>query len=159
MKNRKAFTLVELLVVIAIIAILAVAGVVGYTVFIDKAHKSNATRDLSDIRTLINAEDTTNEYFAISTDPTNAGITFDGLYFVDNAIAKTGEAAQKVGASGVNTKEIYALAFKYVIANASDSELAALAGQLAYDDDDLIITYAGSEGANATWHLETNLID
>ncbi len=158
MKNRKAFTLVELLVVIAIIAILAVAGVVGYTVFIDKAHKSNATRDLSDIRTLINAEDTTNEYFAISTDPTNAGITFDGLYYVDNAITKTGEAAQKVGASGVNTKEIYALAFKYVIANASDTELAALVSKLSYDATNKTIVYESGD-ASATWHLKDNTID
>ena len=45
MKNlkKKAFTLVELLVVIAIIAILAVAGVVGYVVFTKKAAQSNDT--------------------------------------------------------------------------------------------------------------------
>lgn len=39
--NRKAFTLVELLVVIAILAILATVSVVGYTSFIKNAYVSN----------------------------------------------------------------------------------------------------------------------
>jgi len=38
---KKAFTLVELLVVIAILAILGTVGIIGYTSFINKAHVSN----------------------------------------------------------------------------------------------------------------------
>ena len=63
MNKKKAFTLVELLVVIAIIAILATAGVVGYTVFTEKARKSNAESELSQIRTLLQAEDFENDSF------------------------------------------------------------------------------------------------
>ena len=40
-KLKKAFTLVELLVVIAILAILATVSVVGYTQFTKRAHLSN----------------------------------------------------------------------------------------------------------------------
>ena len=40
-KNKKGFTLVELLVVIAILAILATVSVIGYTGFIEKANLSN----------------------------------------------------------------------------------------------------------------------
>ncbi len=132
MKNRKAFTLVELLVVIAIIAILAVAGVVGYTVFIDKAHKSNAVRDLTDIRTLIIAEDTSNEYFEITT---------EGIVFASGVVGETD-----------------ALKFKTVITGASDTELAALVSKLSYDATNKTIVYE-SDDASATWHLEDNTID
>ena len=133
MKNRKAFTLVELLVVIAIIAILAVAGVVGYTVFIDKAHKSNAVRDLTDIRTLIIAEDTSNEDFEITT---------NGIIVFATGVAGTDDAAK----------------FKTVITGASDTELAALVSKLSYHADNKTIVYESGD-ASATWHLEDNTID
>ena len=54
--TRKAFTLVELLVVIAILAILASVAVVGYTSFIDKANDSNAETELHQIKAYITAE-------------------------------------------------------------------------------------------------------
>lgn len=58
--NKKAFTLVELLVVIAIIAILAVVSVVGYTAFTGKARESVAQQELSQVVNMIIAEDTAN---------------------------------------------------------------------------------------------------
>ena len=58
--NKKAFTLVELLVTIAIIAILAVVSVVGYSAFTQKARDSVAQQELSQVITLITAEDTEN---------------------------------------------------------------------------------------------------
>ena len=63
MKNmkKKGFTLVELLVVIAIVAILAVVSVVGYTVFIDKANKSNDTAIASELNTLLIGEGVTDK--------------------------------------------------------------------------------------------------
>lgn len=132
MKNRKAFTLVELLVVIAIIAILAVAGVVGYTVFIDKAHKSNAVRDMADIKTLIIAEDTSNDLFAIS----ETGIEF----------------AEGVAGADAAAK------FKTVITGASDTELAALVDKLSYDATEKQIIYTYDDGIYAKWNLADNTI-
>ena len=152
MKKSKAFTLVELLVVIAIIAILAVAGVVGYTVFIDKAHKSNAVRDLTDIKTLIIAEDSTNSFFEI----TSTGITFDGLYFVGSAIETSGEDTEKVGAGENVTDAIYNLAFNYVITNSSNDELKALAAKLTYASG--VVTY-NSGDATAAWDIAQNTIE
>ena len=69
MKNlkKKAFTLVELLVVIAIIAILAVAGVVGYVVFTKKAQQSNDTSLVSQL----------NEYMAAASSTDNINTVTD----------------------------------------------------------------------------------
>ena len=53
--TKKAFTLVELLVVIAIVAILAVAGVVGYMAFTAKANQSNDTTLVAQLNSYIEA--------------------------------------------------------------------------------------------------------
>lgn len=50
---KKAFTLVELLVVIAIIAVLSVAGIVGYSVFTKKAETSNDIAAVTQFDTLL----------------------------------------------------------------------------------------------------------
>ena len=154
MKNRKAFTLVELLVVIAIIAILAVAGVVGYTVFISKAHKSNAVRDMSDIQTLIIAEDTSNASFAIA----DGTITFSGLYLKDGEVVTNPTEATAIGTEGANDDVAYGKAFKYVIANASDPELKALASKLTYTASEHKITYTSDE-SSADWNIADNTIE
>ena len=57
-KTRKAFTLVELLVVIAILAVLATVGIVGYTSFTKKAKISNDTALVSQLNTIMAAEET-----------------------------------------------------------------------------------------------------
>lgn len=68
MKNlkKKAFTLVELLVVIAIIAILAVAGVVGYVVFTKKAAQSNDTSLVSQLNEYMAAASSTDNINTVS---------------------------------------------------------------------------------------------
>ena len=58
MKNsKKGFTLVELLVVIAILAILATVAVVGYTSFIDKANESADMQAITQMNTVLTAND------------------------------------------------------------------------------------------------------
>ena len=54
-KERKDFTLVELLVVIAILAVLASVSVVGYLGFTTKAKNSNALTELTQVREVIRA--------------------------------------------------------------------------------------------------------
>ena len=44
MEKSKAFTLVELMVVIAIIAILAVGSITGYSAYLDRARLSTAVQ-------------------------------------------------------------------------------------------------------------------
>ena len=56
MKKNKAFTLVELLVVIAILAILATVSVVGYTSFLGKAKASNCKTEGVQAREVIRAQ-------------------------------------------------------------------------------------------------------
>lgn len=55
---KKAFTLVELLVVIAIVAVLTVAGIVGYTAFTKKAELSNDVGLIAQINTALQGEET-----------------------------------------------------------------------------------------------------
>ena len=62
MKNtKKGFTLVELLVVIAIVAILATVAIVGYTSFIDKANTSADQQAVTQMNTLLSAEEVSNK--------------------------------------------------------------------------------------------------
>ena len=71
--NKKAFTLVELLVTIAIIAILAVVSVVGYSAFTQKARDSVAQQELSQVVNILIADDAENDKYDIST---TDGLTF-----------------------------------------------------------------------------------
>jgi len=93
-KNRKAFTLVELLVVIAILAILATVSILGYTSFTKKAKQSNAQSELNQTiellmaNTLDGKEHVIGYYIAAVTAPEatpakfsdNAGTSKEGDY-------------------------------------------------------------------------------
>ena len=57
MKNRKGFTLVELLVVIAIIAILATVAIIGYTSFIKKAELSADQTAVTQLNKMLEGEE------------------------------------------------------------------------------------------------------
>ena len=80
MKTKKAFTLVELLVVIAILAILATATIVGFTAFTEKAKLSNLEGELKQVTELLQLEDYYNDKFAI---------TEDGIKLVDDVTFAT----------------------------------------------------------------------
>ncbi len=60
-RRRKGFTLVELLVVIAIIAILATVSIIGYTQFIKRANMSADQQAVTQMNTLLEGLDVTNE--------------------------------------------------------------------------------------------------
>lgn len=72
-QKKKAFTLVELLVVIAILAILATVSIIGYSSFIGRARKSNAQTEAAQAKEVIIAE-------VVSNDKGKASIDED-LYF------------------------------------------------------------------------------
>lgn len=59
-KNKKGFTLVELLVVIAILAILATVAVVGYTSFIEQANQSVDMQIVKQMNIVLEADEITN---------------------------------------------------------------------------------------------------
>ena len=152
MNKKKAFTLVELLVVIAIIAVLATAGIVGYTVFTEKAKKSNAESELSQVKTLIQAEDFENNYFEIA----GGTITFSGLYYVADEIALTGEDEQLVSTIGSNAA--YTAALKYIFENSADEELAALKDNVSYDSGKIVLISTSNSKYQAAWDLATDTI-
>ncbi len=60
-KVKKAFTLVELLVVIAILAVLASVSIVGYTAFTRRAVQNNALSELTQVKTLVTGAASTDE--------------------------------------------------------------------------------------------------
>ncbi len=60
-KIKKAFTLVELLVVIAILAILATVSIVGYSSFTKKAHESNDISLTTQMNSILQAEEVSNK--------------------------------------------------------------------------------------------------
>ena len=151
MNKKKAFTLVELLVVIAIIAILATAGVVGYTVFTEKARKSNAESELNQAKTLLEAEAFANANFEIGTT-----IAFPGLYYVDSAIATSGTEAQEVDM--IRTDEAYTAALKYILAHSEDTELKALESNFRYSGGNVIMVSTSNPKYEASWTLSTGAV-
>lgn len=146
MNKKKAFTLVELLVVIAIIAILATAGIVGYTVFTEKAKKSNAESELNQVKTLIQAEDFENPYFDIENGLITFGYATDAN---DKATWKTNaeyEAlADKTGYS--------ALTISNICEKSEDEELQNLASKLSYDAGKVTMTSTSNSKYEAIWNI------
>ena len=119
MTKKRAFTLVELLVVIAIVAILAVAGVVGYTVFVDKAKISNAETEGNQAKSLLEAEDMLNNNFEITTD----GIVFVGSYSFEDIFDDTDNEELK----NLETKITYLAVDKNItIVSTSDPSFMAV---------------------------------
>lgn len=90
--NKKAFTLVELLVVIAIIAILAVVSVVGYTAFTKKAKESVAQQELAQFVNLLIAEDMDAD--------AKFSLTATGLVYTSSTEIKEGTDADNAAVRG-----------------------------------------------------------
>ena len=134
--NKKAFTLVELLVVIAIIAILAVVSVVGYTAFTQKARDSVAQQELSQVVTLITAEDTENgTVYDVKTD----GLTFaeeqtTENFKITNLLAAV-DYGTDLGELGSDYESRFTFAWK------DDTSKTVLVS----------VTYTTKDGGSATW--------
>ena len=128
MKNqkKKAFTLVELLVVIAILAILATVSIIGYSSFIGRARKSNAQTEAAQANEVIIAE-------VISTADGKADIGSTGLYFAykDGKLSVNGSADAKKADKDIST-EMKAFA---------EGELAGLPGTFKYDKEKDTVVY------------------
>ena len=102
-KERKGFTLVELLVVIAILAVLASVSVVGYLGFTTKAKNSNALTELSQAKEAIRAE-------------LIGGTQTYHVYATSNLIKTTTATTE------ANTNESYTITFTY--AKSSDDKIS-----------------------------------
>ena len=88
-KIKKAFTLVELLVVIAILAILATVSIVGYNSFTKKAKVSNDTALVSQLNTLLKADSMVNGDAKTPTDALK--ITSEAGYDVEKLTPTTND--------------------------------------------------------------------
>ena len=166
MKNKKGFTLVELLVVIAILAILATVSIVGYTGFIKKAKESNATVELTQIRDLMIAADIDDsvvyDEYKLTTDTTvttgkkyYAKVT-DGQYAVVGAEVLAGEGynPQTANCYEKETKRtdlsdgIETLEEAEALWNEIEDECEGLKGKLFYKS-------AGTDGYTLIYVLDT----
>ena len=88
-KIKKAFTLVELLVVIAILAILATVSIVGYNSFTKKAKVSNDTTLVAQLNTLLKADEMVNGKANTPTDALK--ITSEAGYDVEKLTPTTND--------------------------------------------------------------------
>lgn len=169
--KKKAFTLVELLVVIAILAILATVSVVGYTTFIGRAKDSNAETELKQIGTVINGAlvvdgvyelgtttgDPARTYCIVDADKTAA--TTDSGYVL--CTADKDDVTQKLSDFVVvDTAKKFALtaADGVTALDFADDEIA-LDGVLEFTIDGKI-KYTTAAGGTATWDINKNsLVD
>ena len=162
MTKKKAFTLVELLVVIAIVAILAVAGVVGYTVFIDKARISNAETELHQIKTLITTEAMSNPAITITEDE----IVFGDYYYCTEAIgeeyavgAMIDQATFATLTSENQAKFVHA-DIKTVAKYSDDEELQKVWDNLSYNiaAKEVWMISSSDSGYRACWTIADNTV-
>lgn len=145
--NKKAFTLVELLVVIAIIAILAVVSVVGYTAFTKKAKDSVAQQELSQFITLITAEDAENG--------NTYDLTSEGLKF-QTAVSSPDPYTAEGGVAASQIKTVF-----FADDNDYAEDLNKLSGKFKVEFDAASsnkiitkITYMTTDGGTATWSFK-----
>ena len=161
MNKKKAFTLVELLVVIAIIAILAVAGVVGYTVFTEKARKSNAESELSQVKTLIQAEDFSNIYFDIEEGTIKLGAKCTTAVTIGTTDYAVGDWVTKevYDAFTEGEQENFAiLTIKDIAEKSEDTELKAVADNLSNDSSSITMTSTSNSKYEAVWDIVKDTI-
>ncbi len=161
MSKKKAFTLVELLVVIAIIAILAVAGVVGYTVFTEKARKSNAESELSQVKTLIQAEDFSNNYFEIASGTMTFGFKCATAVTIGTTEYAVGDWVTKdvYDDFSVSDKENFvSLTIKDIAEESEDTELKAVADKLSNDGSSITMTSTSNSKYEAVWNIVKDTI-
>lgn len=162
MTKRKAFTLVELLVVIAIVAILAVAGVVGYTIFIDKARISNAETELHQIKTLITTEAMSNPAITITEDE----ILFGDYYYCTEAIGEEYAVGKMIdletyGSLSEENKAKFAHAdIKTVAKYSDDEELNKVWDNLSYNiaAKEVWMISASNPEYRACWTIADNTV-
>ena len=135
MKTKKAFTLVELLVVIAILAILATATIVGFTAFTQKAKLSNLEGELKQVTELLQLEDYYNDHFEISNGK---------IYNTDTKENADDEVAN----------------LSTLLSSCSDPELRERASRLSYVTEGTVnyVQLTGDDGLWARWNVKTGEI-
>ncbi len=148
MKNnkKKGFTLVELLVVIAILAILASVSVVGYLSFTEKAKISNVEGEMTQARTVIQAEFLEENSRKVTFNQENYIIT---LAIDKISVNKAGTTEESLGEEVTNDETVNS------IIEALSSDLADLPGTFSIDNGNLV--YTNDEYA-ATWNIEENTV-
>ena len=161
MNKKKAFTLVELLVVIAIIAILATAGIVGYTVFTEKAKKSNAESELNQVKTLIQAEDFENNYFEIADGTITFGVICTTAVTIGTTDYAVGDWVTKEvydGFSNEDKAKFESLTIKDIAEQSEDTELKAVADKLSNDSSSITMTSTSNSKYEAVWNIVKDTI-
>ena len=168
-KERKGFTLVELLVVIAILAVLASVSVVGYLGFTAKAKHSNAMTELSQAKEVIRASliDGDTHYYKYessskkwsSTDETSTNKPLLSLKYAEGLLTYTfvdsTDANNNSNGSGLSWDD----AFKGIF-----TDLATFSGEFQAQVDSTnsktisSIKYFGKNGGKAQWTIKDDLL-
>lgn len=147
MKNKKGFTLVELIVVLVILAILAALLVPALTGYIDKANKQKVT---AECRMVVMAAQTeaSEQYGALDSTVTDKAGTIVGKMSADT-IAKLAEVngnfTAKVDAAGkVQVVEYYNYGFKCTYTATPAASYQVTPGTVAEDFKDTVAPYTNN---------------
>ena len=144
MKNKKGFTLVELIVVLVILGILAALLVPALTGYIDRANKEKVK---SECRMVVMAAQTeaSEKYSTLDTTDTDKATTLAGKMVADSikTLSETkGKFTVYVDKDGkVQQVDYYNSGFKCVY-KASDSTYTVTSGNL--EDDSTVTAYSAS---------------
>ncbi len=153
-KERKGFTLVELLVVIAILAVLASVSVVGYLGFVNKARESNAITEITQIREVVrdNLLDGAEHEYTWSTDKK---ATFK--YSTTTSSSNTTYALSlKLTSAAANDKGSSILKGSFTDLNDLKGEIKVATGTTVANGTELIIStiaYKTTSGGYAQWTI------
>ncbi len=159
-KERKGFTLVELLVVIAILAVLASVSVVGYLGFTEKARNSDAVTELTQVRELMRAELIDGEVeTATYNNNNNTTVSMkyvDGKYYVLNLSASpSGDYTKQFKALFTDLSTLSATITVFFASTGATIDSTGTTNDYAIE----YVNYVRTAGGNAHWKVSDDSIN
>ena len=144
-RNRKGFTLIELMIVIAIIIILAAIAIPSYLHFIDRAKKAKAAANMGNIAQYLGTFYTDWSQF-----PTAASaVPIDGSHVLYAELASNGGSGANINKSGATTVTGENAPIVYI----DGSKLIQL-GQNPWNPSGDCIYYESADGSHWTLYVQ-----
>lgn len=147
LKNKKGFTLIEMIVVIVIIGILAAVLIGSLTGYIRKSRVASAKMEAGNVLTAVQAYASENESKGVIKNPNNND-TNDISGYVSKLIGVTINSGTKTATGGVTGTA------PCIISVTADSTNSTIKEMIYKSQNGYICTYDSSKTGNDAWEIE-----